>query len=398
MDQNSGSATGIHWAVSQGSNIHNVTIYAGSHPAGIFIENGSPTQIDGLEIIGGVIPASIGSQQYHLMGLKLTGNQYTTGPCLQLIWNWYTVVQNSHFSNCGVGIEFVGGAVTSLAVIDSSFTDVTTGISSDFPATVRGILLDRVNATKVTNVATGLSGNPSGGKFVQAWKQGYFFESGKSVGSNSGTFTPARPNEPLPYFARPVLDGKIANVLDEGAKGDGVADDTAAFLKAIASGADVIFVPFGRYMLSSTVELPAGVSMVGDGQALLLADAKAPAFLDASNPTPMLSTAPGYEGSVQDLMLATSTNGDVLGCIMFQWQGKEGSAFVHDVYYRMYGGAWAQLLVTPGSGGYFSSMWGWVADHDIDTGVTLTVKSPRGFVANGAKGLTLYGVAYEHSF
>lgn len=388
--------TGLHWAVSQGSNIHNVTIDAGNSGRGIFIENGSPTQIDGLEIIGGQIPAMIGSQQYHILGLTIQGNQYTTGPCLNLIWNWYTVLQQANFSNCGVGVQFTGGS-TSLAVIDSTFSNVGTAIQTNFPSKVPGLLLDRVTTKQVTNITNGLAGNPHGEKFTRAWRQGYFYENGKAVQGFQGDFKPARANAPLPYVTRPAVDGSVANVLDAGAKGDGKNDDTAAFKKALKSGSDVVFVPFGRYLLSDTIEVPSGVSLVGDGQSVLLANPKAPAFKNANAPVPMLATADQYKGSIQDLMLTTEANGDVPGCIIFQWSGVEGESFVHDVYHRVYSKTWALLEVTPSSGGYLSSMWGWVADHDINSGDELTVDSPRGLLAHGVSGLTLYGVAFEHS-
>jgi hypothetical protein len=59
-----------------------------------------------------------------------------------------------------------------------------------------------------------------------------------------------------------------ANVLGFGAKGDGVADETEAFQRAIASvsssGGGVVFVPVGRYRLSAPLTLPVGVGLIGD--------------------------------------------------------------------------------------------------------------------------------------
>ena len=41
---------------------------------------------------------------------------------------------------------------------------------------------------------------------------------------------------------------------------------------------------------------------------------------------------------------------------------------------------------------------GWVADHDIDTGASLTVMNPRGVTIDGARaGFTCLGCAAEHS-
>lgn len=48
---------------------------------------------------------------------------------------------------------------------------------------------------------------------------------------------------------------------------------------------------------------------------------------------------------------------------------------------------------------YFEEGWGWVADHDIESGQQLTVKNPRGMTIAGTGTGTsfLYGTAMEHS-
>ncbi|MGL5189587.1 MAG: phage tail fiber protein [Cetobacterium sp.] len=55
------------------------------------------------------------------------------------------------------------------------------------------------------------------------------------------------------------------SILEFGAKGDGVTDDTEAFKKAIASSYSVIHVPKGVYIVSDTLVIPTGMSFIGDG-------------------------------------------------------------------------------------------------------------------------------------
>ena len=50
-----------------------------------------------------------------------------------------------------------------------------------------------------------------------------------------------------------------------GAVGDGATDDSAAFIAALASGLSVISVPAGKYVISETIEIPAGVTLQGEG-------------------------------------------------------------------------------------------------------------------------------------
>ncbi|MFA5292980.1 MAG: glycosyl hydrolase family 28-related protein [Phycisphaerae bacterium] len=60
------------------------------------------------------------------------------------------------------------------------------------------------------------------------------------------------------------------NVRDYGAAGDGIADDTSAIQAAInavsAAGTGVVFVPYGTYRITSTLQLKARVSLLGDSQ------------------------------------------------------------------------------------------------------------------------------------
>ncbi len=67
------------------------------------------------------------------------------------------------------------------------------------------------------------------------------------------------------------------NVLDYGAVGDGVTDDTAAIKKAMTSGSRcgvgcngsttknaIVYFPPGTYLISSTVPMPFGTQVIGD--------------------------------------------------------------------------------------------------------------------------------------
>lgn len=54
------------------------------------------------------------------------------------------------------------------------------------------------------------------------------------------------------------------SVKDFGAVGDGLADDTAAFINALASR-NCVFVPTGTYLITSTVTIPARRSLFGQG-------------------------------------------------------------------------------------------------------------------------------------
>ncbi|MDO8588461.1 MAG: glycosyl hydrolase family 28-related protein [Armatimonadota bacterium] len=71
---------------------------------------------------------------------------------------------------------------------------------------------------------------------------------------------------------KPVKKEMSVNVVDFGAKGDGVTDNTAVFQKALnavgKAGGGTVSVPAGRYLIKSHLEFPQRVAMVGVSQAV----------------------------------------------------------------------------------------------------------------------------------
>lgn len=59
--------------------------------------------------------------------------------------------------------------------------------------------------------------------------------------------------------------GEFISVKDFGAVGDGVTDDTAAIKAALNSGALAVLAPVGTYLVNSTITLPAGMTLSGQG-------------------------------------------------------------------------------------------------------------------------------------
>jgi hypothetical protein len=86
----------------------------------------------------------------------------------------------------------------------------------------------------------------------------------------------------VPSFANPVSTARTINVMDYGAKGDGIYDDTDAFNKATQSAAlwtdglaYNILVPTGRYRIDGTIYLRKGQTLAGDGHASMIDASKA---------------------------------------------------------------------------------------------------------------------------
>ena len=75
----------------------------------------------------------------------------------------------------------------------------------------------------------------------------------------------------LTKVSHSMITGAVVNVLDFGAVGDGVADDTQAIQDAIDSlptGGGTVFIPGGLYLIDPAVSLivQTGDCIVGEGQ------------------------------------------------------------------------------------------------------------------------------------
>jgi len=401
---NNGGAGGIHWAVSQATFLRDMVLdgsAGGAAPAkfGIFDENGSGGFASDLTIIGFQSGLNVGNQQWTWVNVNVTGS---TVSCVNQIWNWLSVVSGLSVANCPIGIQFCGNSDGSIALIDSVATNVPLVFQAD--GTVH-IFLERFTANNVnTIVSTGLAGKPGGTVVVPAWRQGPAYASGGVPQPGViGALPLTRADAPLERRARPTFDtDAIAPVsaLTFGAVGDGVHDDTAALQAALsAPGAPAVFLPFGTYLVSKTLTMSAGGALVGELGSVLLAQGGAAAWADAANPQPLL-LVPAAAAGVRLVDLLFSVSGDVPGCVLLDWRAPSAApSGLWDVSWRLYHTASDLFRVSgAGAGVYWEEGWGWVADHDIDSGQQLTVKNPRGMTITGTAGPSwLYGTAMEHS-
>lgn len=152
--------------------------------------------------------------------------------------------------------------------------------------------------------------------------------------------------------------GEWVSVRDCGAVGDGVADDTGAFVKALARGRTV-YVPMGRYRVAATLELPRDARLFGlhpQRTVVFVADGEA-GWGDASVPRVIVRTGEG-EGMLSGLGVYTGRN---KGAVAVEWRG---DGLLDDVWFD-FGGHGADVkgedalhtLVLAGGEGMVKNVW-----------------------------------------
>lgn len=218
--------------------------------------------------------------------------------------------------------------VGSVAVIDATVSNTPIFVRSSTQSTNRllgALVLNNIHLTNVptavtvTNGPTVLAGS-SGSTTIDSWGQGNVF----TGTSQTAQFTQS--NIAAPSKASSLLDssGRIfgrtrpqyadfsvsqfVSVRDQGAKGDGKTDDTAALQAVINqfSGCKIIFVDHGTYLVTDTLNIPPGTQIVGEVWSVILGAGSK--FQDQSNPHVVVRV--GQDGDVgnveiSDIIFAT---------------------------------------------------------------------------------------------
>jgi hypothetical protein len=244
-----------------------------------------------------------------------------------------------------------------------------------------------------------------------------------------------------PYFERPKNQytdkaaSDFVHLKDEGAKGDGSTDDTAAIQNAFdkyGDGSKIIYVDAGTYIIKDTVRIPKNAKIVGETWAQFAANGVR--FSNAKEPAVMFKVGnAGDVGTVEMQDLLFTSKGPTPGVVLMEWNvhaKNPGEAALWDVHVRLGGATGTELTpaecppiqsgtnpsscqvasmllhITKEASGYFDNMWLWVGDHMIDDPLLddtlnnmeqISVYSARGALIESKKATWLYGTASEHS-
>ncbi|KAJ7261316.1 exo-beta-1,3-glucanase [Mycena haematopus] len=445
----SSQGTGIHWQVAQATSLMNIVFHmsTASNTAhqGIWMENGSGGFMGDLVFNGGKFGLWVGNQQFTVRNITVNNAQTAVFGS----WNWGWTFQGVTINNCQVGFDLSTGGgqsaqtVGAEAIIDATVSNTPIFVRSSTASNGKlggALVLNNIHLTNVPT-AVGVVGGAvvlnGGTTTIASWGQGDVFK-GTSA---SGTFTQG--NIPAANKPSALLDssGRIfgrthpqyaayavsqfVSVRDQGAKGDGKTDDTAA-LKAIFAayaGCKIIFFDAGTYVVTSTLQIPAGTQIVGEAWSVIAG--KGSAFQNINSPIPVVQVgASGSSGILEISDIIFSTIGPTPGAIVVEWnvkQSSQGSAGLWDSHIRLGGAAGTNLQASncpsSGSGGtancmaafaglhltatssaYLEGLWVWLADHDLDSSgqTQISLYSGRGILSQSAGPVWMIGTAAEH--
>jgi hypothetical protein len=169
-----------------------------------------------------------------------------------------------------------------------------------------------------------------------------------------------------------MINGAPLNVLDFGAVGDGVADDTAAIQAAVdaanANRANEIYFPVGEYVIAGTITLTSGIRLIGQG-AMGAQVAQGAVLVHKANNVEMLlwngsnpATARGVGGgifNIQCVKFSGYSGGDAIKLLAISDSLRPGEFTIENVLvWQGNGGVWGRgfhvdgtAANTPGSKG-----------------------------------------------
>ncbi|KAJ6784595.1 hypothetical protein PWT90_05519 [Aphanocladium album] len=228
-----------------------------------------------------------------------------------------------------------------------------------------------------------------------------------------------------PNFAGNTINDFI-NVKDKNQNGgrkvlgDNTIDEAGVLNEILAMAAEsnkIAYFPFGKYRVESTLFVPPGSRIVGEGWATITGAGNY--FKKENDPKPVISV--GREGEIgvaqiQDMRFTVS---DVLpGAIIVQFNmagNQPGDVGMWNSLVTIGGTRGADALsnkcnspsneckaalngihLTKDSSAYIENVWNWVADHAIEGQLGTSIAAKGGVLVESTKGTWLHALGSEH--
>lgn len=224
-----------------------------------------------------------------------------------------------HYVKVAVSTSIVSENSTALLLSNSGFYYVDTIVEDTFekkvllPGGPRTINVDNWGFGRVTS-ADGTTAFHNGAS-LDGPARNYSLV----TGGRKQFFTRRRPKY-NDLGASQILDAKAY-----GAKGDGKTDDTAVLkhlFSAAANMSAIVYVPFGVYIITDTVEIPVGSRIIGQAWSQIMATGSK--FADVLKPRVAARVGlPGQVGVVEIQSMMITVKGATAGAIMMEWNVHE---------------------------------------------------------------------------
>ena len=423
----------LYWGVAQVAQLQNIKITMpksnnGNGHTGILLGRGSTLGLADIRIEGGQNGIFHNGHQQALYK-SVYFYQNTVG---MLIGGGNTIsLLNPTFDTVGTAIRNTGGSPF-IGVIDAkSINSGVTLESTVYPS----IVIDNLDKDTDTDIVK----LPSGTALASS-KHVDNFSFGNTVGKNpvygdtkSSVARPeaVAPGGRIPAVAAPTYANNTAddfiNVKDpkqnggQTVKGDGSTNDVDALNKVLQHAAEskkIAYFPFGVYSVESTLNVPIGSQIVGEGWATI--SGAGDFFKDETKPQPVVQVGKTGDVGVAQIQDMRFTVSDVLpGAIVVQFQAagsKPGDVALWNSVVTVGGtrgadaltkacgdasnecqGAFIGLHFAKDSSAYVENTWNWVADHiteEFDGGSSIAGKG--GALVQTTKGTWLHGLGSEH--
>ncbi|KAH0283605.1 hypothetical protein M436DRAFT_80126 [Aureobasidium namibiae CBS 147.97] len=428
----------VYWAVSQATQLQNIVFNmpknsASSGHRGVQMgktDYNSNIIINDLTFNGGYEGMHLNGQQWVFKGLTFTS--CTTA--VNIVSCTDCVFLGTSVSTVGTGFSAYGVS-GSLIIMDSTVKKSgplvlgTSGYKG-----YQSIILENVMSDDENKVTVKLDDNASAvvGSVADTWVLGQTYKSNDPTPGRGGNVRTQRAEVLLqnarfftktqPTFQEYSVDQvlNVKSVSGLAVYGDGQTDDTAninAILKKYA-GCKVIHFPAGTYIVTDTILVPPGSRIHGDAYGSVIS-ATGGRFYNPNSPTNavqignagdvgvahvvdmMFSVADVLQGcKILEVNMAGSQPGDVgLWNTHIRVGGAAGSKVQDNCNGSPYSckAAWGMVHLTSTSSAYIENMWGWTADHNLDTGGSPTISVARGMLIEATKGTWLVGTGFEHN-
>ena len=426
---NSGNSNfaALSWRVAQNSALVNVQINMpqGAH-TGMYIGQGSTIQVGDVSFRYGNVGAHLdGHQQATLKNMKF---QYCTTGILIDSGFTYNIFAPT-FDTVGNSVVFNSGAPW-VSVVDAKSVNSGTFFRSNvgYPNfMLENIQKDTTNSNMVVvDGNTKLGGIRSVGNYVYGNTYGanpvYQSNPQNNALSRNSALAP-NTNYPVvsaPQYASATVNDVI-NLKDSSKnggqtlKGDGSNNDGPALQSALnyaAQQGKIAYLPYGIYRTRSTVTIPKGTRLVGNGWSTI--SGYGSAFSDSNNPTPVVKVGNSGDVGTCDIQDMRFTVGQALpGAIILQVNmagNSPGDVAIHNSLITVGGtrdseincnseadancrSAYLGVHLTQGSSAYIDNFWNWLADHRSDDSSGYPYSAGKGgILVESTKATWLVGV------